>query len=153
MPGHVLASSAGLPGNFRCDLPRLERFLKALPRAADDPRRRLRHVVEFRHPSWYVSETYRLLERHGVALCAHDMSGSAIDTISIGPFAYVRFHGATGRYRGSYGDRTLTTWAARLAEERHAGRDVYAYFNNDPDAVATKNALKLRSRIKQMTSG
>lgn len=40
-----------LPGNFTIDLGRLEAFLDALPRLSSG--RRIRHVMEFRHPSWY----------------------------------------------------------------------------------------------------
>lgn len=36
-----------------------------------------------------------------------------------------------------YGDDVLGGWATRLAAEWRRGRDVYAYFNNDPDAVST----------------
>jgi uncharacterized protein YecE (DUF72 family) len=128
-------------------LKRLEPFLAALPRTLASSRRLIEHVVEFRHPSWYVAETYELLEEHGVALCAHDMAGSASDTISVGPFSYVRFHGASGRYRGSYDNRALRNWAARLAEQSRGRRRVYVYFNNDTDAVATENALQLRSYL------
>jgi uncharacterized protein YecE (DUF72 family) len=38
----------------------------------------------------------------------------------------------------------LTEWAKRLAARWQDGVDVYAYFNNDPDAVATQNAETLR---------
>ena len=74
------------------------------------------------------------------------MPGSAIEAPAVGPFTYVRFHGATGRYQGSYDDAELDAWAHRLAEEHRAGRDVYAYFNNDADAIATRNAHSLRDR-------
>ena len=107
----------------------------------------LQHTIEFRHPSWYGPATFGLLAAHGVALCLHDMAGSAIDTPGIGPFTYVRFHGATGKYAGSYGDEALGDWARRLADESRDGRDVYAYFNNDPDAVATRDARRLRSGV------
>ena len=51
-----------LPGNFLIDLRRLEHFFRAIratvkSRAAS----RAKHVMEFRHPSWYVSETYAKL--------------------------------------------------------------------------------------------
>jgi uncharacterized protein YecE (DUF72 family) len=39
-----------LPGNFHIDLYRLDTFLAALPRRRSS--RQLRHVMEFRHPSW-----------------------------------------------------------------------------------------------------
>jgi len=102
-----------LPGNFKIDLPRLEAFLAQLPRR---PRRGttppLTHVMEFRHPSWYVDETYALLTRMRVALCLHDKAGSELDTAAVGGALYVRFHGTSGHYRGSYelpATRTSTT--------------------------------------------
>ena len=72
------------------------------------------------------------------------MAGSAIEGPEIGPFSYVRFHGAAGKYFGSYGDDVLAGWAGRLAAEWQRGRDVYAYFNNDPEAVSTHDARRLR---------
>lgn len=126
-----------LPANFPMDLPLLDAFLRALPR-------RIQHVVEFRHRSWYVSAIFDCLERHGVALCLHDKEGSDINEPFVGRFVYIRFHGTSGRYHGSYSDRTLADWARCLVEHWRDGRDVYAYFNNDPDAVAIQNAETLR---------
>src|SRR3954454_17682740 len=80
-----------LPPGFRRDTGRLEHFLQSLPRG-------VRHVVEFRDPSWYEADVFRMLERRHVALCLHDMRGSATVRERIGPFVYVRFHGAAGNY-------------------------------------------------------
>jgi len=134
-----------LPGHFTRDLDRLDDFLARLPRTRGG--RRVRHVMEFRHPSWYVDDTFRLLERRRVALCLHDKDGSQIDNPLVGPFVYVRFHGTSGRYHGSYSDASLDRWAERLAEQYQDRRAVFAYFNNDPDAVATDNARTLRQMI------
>ena len=142
-----------LPGNFHIDLDRLARFLEALPAQLPKRRRRLQHVFEFRHPSWYVPETYAVLERHRVAMCLHDKAGSAISEPFVGPFAYVRFHGTSGRYHGSYGESALRDWATRLTEVWKSGKKVYAYFNNDPHAVATENARTLRRLIEQRARG
>jgi uncharacterized protein YecE (DUF72 family) len=136
-----------LPGHFTRDLDRLDAFLRALPRAWGA--RRLSHVMEFRDPSWYVSETFQLLSRHRVALCLHDKDGSTIDKPFIGPFVYVRFHGTSGNYHGSYSKRQLESWAGRLVEQARDSRRVFAYFNNDPEAVAVSNALTLRSSIER----
>jgi uncharacterized protein YecE (DUF72 family) len=133
-----------LPPDFQLDFGRLEPFLRALPKTSAS-RRRLQHVIEFRHASWYVDDTARLLETYGVAMCLHDKAGSAIEHWSPGPCTYVRFHGTSGRYHGSYSDAALQAWAVRLAADYRVGRDVFAYFNNDPDAVATENALRLRA--------
>jgi uncharacterized protein YecE (DUF72 family) len=143
-----------LPGHMHCDLDRLDRFLSALPACIETPgetsrkqRRPLQHVMEFRHTSWYHAETFALLERHKVALCWHDKTDSEIDEPMVGPITYVRFHGTSGHYRGSYDARALERWAARLSEHATAGRPVYAYFNNDPDAVATENARALLAML------
>jgi len=147
-----------LPGAFTRDLDRLSAFLDVLPRkwpiagARGAVPRRLTHVLEFRHPSWYVSETFDLLARANVSLCLHDKEGSTITGPPVGPVVYVRFHGTSGRYHGGYGDRALARWACRLAEHLRDGRSVYAYFNNDPDAVAVHNALTLRRLLAQAGS-
>jgi uncharacterized protein YecE (DUF72 family) len=48
-------------------------------------------------------------------------------------------------------------WADALAEQWRAGRDVFAYFNNDPEAMAVINAQELRSlmwaRLQEETLG
>jgi uncharacterized protein YecE (DUF72 family) len=137
-----------LPGNFQADLARLDAFLQALPRRLG--RHRLQHAFEFRHPSWYVRETFEMLERRGVALCLHDKAGSAIDGPIVGPFVYVRFHGTSGRYHGSYSRQALDRWARRLAEQWTDGRQVHAYFNNDPDGVAVANATALRTALAEL---
>ena len=145
-----------LPGNFHRDLERLESFLQALPQGQQlntvRRHRTIRHVIEFRHPSWYVSETFALLERYGVTLCLHDKLGAAITEPAVGPVFYVRFHGTSGHYAGSYDNRTLASWAARIAEQMQGRRPVYAYFNNDPDAVATENAMTLKRLVQRRSS-
>jgi uncharacterized protein YecE (DUF72 family) len=119
---------------------RFEIFLRALPR-------RRRHVVEFRDPSWYADEIFALLERHSVALCLHDMQGSASPTLAIGPFVYVRFHGPQ-KYGGRYTDTTLERRAEWLIERARAGSPIHAYFNNDVGGHAPRDAVRLRRLIE-----
>jgi uncharacterized protein YecE (DUF72 family) len=126
-----------LPPGWKLDRQRLEHFLQALPAG-------IRHVLEFREPSWYADDVLRLLDEHRVALCLHDMPGSATERERVGPFVYVRFHGATGKYGGSYSDEQLRSWARWLHTQRQAGSDVYAYFNNDVGGHAPRNAVTLR---------
>jgi uncharacterized protein YecE (DUF72 family) len=133
-----------LPPGWRVDVDRFRHFLRALPR-------RMRHVVEFRDPTWYDREICDLLKRHGVALCLHDMPGSATGREPVGPFVYVRFHGATSKYGGGYSDDWLRSWAEWLNAQRDAGCDVYAFFNNDVAGHAPRNAETLR-RLMTATS-
>ena len=128
-----------LPPNWPLNLERLETFLTALP-----PRRR--HVIEFRDPSWYTAEVYARLEKHRVALCLHDMAGSASGKLAVGPIVYVRFHGPQ-KYGGRYADETLADWADWLVERRREERAIYAYFNNDTGGHAPRDAVRLRAAI------
>ena len=126
-----------LPPGWTVDRDRFQHFLSVLPRGA-------RHVVEFRDPSWYDPEILALMERHRVALCLHDMRGSATGRERVGPFVYVRFHGATSKYGGGYSEEWLRGWAEWLNGQRDEGRDVYAYFNNDIGGHAPRDAVTLR---------
>ena len=141
-----------LPGSFHYDPVRLDDFLAVLPRTlgelggtpASHP---IRHVVEFRHPSWYNGDTQSILRAHGAVMCLHDMRGSAVFEPLDTPFVYLRFHGPSGRYFGRYESRRMQYWADVLAEQWRGGRDVFAYFNNDPEGMAVINAQELRAFI------
>ena len=142
-----------LPGNFHIDLSRHENLLAILPRtlgeAGGPPSRlRLRHVFEFRHPSWYVRDTLDVLRSHGAVMCLHDKLGSAVLEPMDMSFVYVRFHGPGGRYVGRYDIERLKWWAGALIERLRAGRDVFAYFNNDPEGMAVVNARELKTLLR-----
>ena len=126
-----------LPATFRRDDARLAAALDALPPG--------RHAFEFRHPSWFVREVYGLLRRQGAALVIAD-GPNVRDFRSLevtADWTYLRFHhGARGR-RGNYSAGELEEWAARIRRWRRSV-DVYAYFNNDWEGFAVRNALALR---------
>jgi len=88
----------------------------------------------------------KLLERYSVALCLHDMAGSASGFIDTRPFVYVRFHGTT-KYGGRYPDETLEEWAEWLSARARGGLPVFAYFNNDTGGHAPRDAKRLREMI------
>jgi uncharacterized protein YecE (DUF72 family) len=141
-----------LPPNFSINLERLETFLRTLPGGPEGPPVQpppLRHVIEFRDPSWYDDRVYALLEKYRVALCLHDMQGSATGRMAVGPFIYERFHFGQKKYGGAYDDDRLDAWGSWLSTQAAARRDVFAYFNNDTGGHAPKDALRLRERIQQ----
>jgi len=125
---------------FKRDDERLASALDALPEG--------RHCFEFRHPTWFTEDVYSLLRERGVALVIGDRKGLEFQTHEFTTdWTLVRFHyGARGR-RGNYSERELRAWAARLSELReHAA--VYAYFNNDWEAFAVRNGLRLRRLLE-----
>jgi uncharacterized protein YecE (DUF72 family) len=132
-----------LPPSLKINLERLESFLAILPKDVTS-------AFEFRNTSWYVPETYALLERYGVSFCVHDMPGSASERVAVGPVAYVRFHGSGGKYWGRYADEVLLGWADWMIEQSREGRSVWCYFNNDIHGHAIDDARTMKSMVGQM---
>lgn len=128
-----------LPPMLKPDRERLVRFLELLPKDR-------RIAVEFRQPGWYAADILALLADHGAALCLSDHHHAPAPFEVTADFVYLRGHGPGGRYRGSYPDATLDDWARRIAGWRRAGRDVYAYFDNDVKSAAPFDAARLRQR-------
>lgn len=128
-----------LPANFHRDDARLAFALEHLPPG--------RHTCEFRHASWFCEPVYELLRAHGVALTIADRPGLDFQTHEMtADFAYVRFHhGHRGR-RGNYSRSELMEWAERIASWPPEV-DVFAYFNNDWEEFAPRNALTLRRML------
>jgi uncharacterized protein YecE (DUF72 family) len=127
-----------LPPSMKRDEGMLEAFLSFLPQD-------LRHVVEFRHRGWYEEAVYAVLQRHNVALCIHDMGRSESPVAATADFAYVRFHGTSGRYTGDYSAQQLEDWAKRirgLVSENQL-KATYIYFNNGLEGHAVNNARTL----------
>lgn len=129
-----------LPPRWHADIERLETFLRLLPHE-------LRHVFEFRDPSWHSKEVFALLANHNVSFCTHDMPELDVPRVAIGPIAYVRFHGAREKYRGGYPEQTLRSWSHWIEEQASGGRDVFAYFNNDLEAHAVYDAQLLQRKL------
>lgn len=129
-----------LPPRWAHDQARLDAFLSALPAGR-------RYAIELRDPTWYSEPTYRALDERGVAMCLHDMVGSASPRREVGPFLYLRFHGTDAKYAGGYPASTLRTWARWIHERAARGIDAYVYFNNDAGGHAPRDAARLREFV------
>ena len=82
-----------------------------------------------------------------MSLCLHDMKGSESPDLFVGPILYIRFHGSSELYGGKYRIGTLRKRAKLIKEALKKGKDVYAYFNNDAEANAPRDALRLKNLI------
>lgn len=106
-----------------------------------------RICLEFRHPSWYRPETFRLLERYDAGMVMHDKTGSESPMLdSKMNFQYIRFHGPGGDYKGDYEEAVLHEYAGYIREWLNDGKDVFAYFNNTI-GQAIPNLMTLRSLV------
>jgi uncharacterized protein YecE (DUF72 family) len=130
-----------LPPNQHIDLPRLQRFLGLL--GPDH-----QWVVEFRHPSWHVAETYRLLSSHAVALCIPVGGGLHPDHITTAPFTYIRMHRGE-EPAGGFSRKELKLWSGRIRALADAGKEIYLYFNNDWEGFAIRDAVFIERLLGQ----
>ena len=128
-----------LPPNWRANLSRLEHFLSVLP---DGPA----HVIEFRDQSWLTEDVFRLLERHGVSHCIHDMRPPAAPRRVTAPPVYERLHGDAD-HAGGYSRDALEDWARYIEGWRNEGLDVFVYFNNDAGGHAVRDAGALKELV------
>lgn len=135
------------PESFRCDLARLDAFLEMARRVASK-RRRFRLACEFRHESWFAEPVYRLLARHGAALCIADSPRYPRRDVVTADFTYFRFHGRTKLFASCYSDAELAGEAVKIAAHLRDGRDAFIYFNNDAGGCAVQNARTLRSFVE-----
>ena len=88
-------------------------------------------AVEFRDPSWYNREVYRMLQGYGATMVEQDLPKCPTPHVTVAEdFVYLRFHGPEIAYRGSYDDAFLSGHAKRIAAWVKEGREVYVYFNN-----------------------
>ncbi len=102
-------------------------------------------AVEFRDSGWYHEETFDLLKSHNASLVLQDIPKSASPfALTSDQFVYVRFHGPTGTYRGSYAETFLSEYVSYVQEWTVNGKDVFVYFNNTAGSAFENGQTFLR---------
>jgi uncharacterized protein YecE (DUF72 family) len=129
-----------LPPSFHYSADRLKRIVAQL-----DQRRR--NVVEFRHRSWWNDHVYEAFRDAGVIFCSCSGPRLPDELVKTADDIYVRFHGLKNWYRHDYSDEELKVWADRIKASK--AKRVWAYFNNDRQGFAIKNARRLLRRLRQ----
>ena len=125
-----------LPPSFKKDLPRLEKFLKRLPR-------HLSQAIEFRHPDWMSDDTFDLLRKYNTAFVSVSSMRMPMNFSVTSDLVYLRFHGLAGGARHDYTREELQPWADHIRAQAAMGKNVFVYFNNDLNVRAPNNAKLL----------
>jgi uncharacterized protein YecE (DUF72 family) len=133
-----------LPPSFQYTPARLRRILSQL-----DPARR--NVVEFRHKSWWNEDVYAAFKAAGTIFCSCSGPRLPGELVKTADDVYVRFHGVKQWYRHDYTNAELAVWAERIAAS--GAVRVWAYFNNDRDGYAVKNARELLRQLRRRGDG
>lgn len=123
-----------LPPSVRYSSDMLQRTLSQLDT-------RHRNVVEFRHKSWWNEDVVRAFKVAGAIFCSCSGPRLPDELVQTADDIYIRFHGVKQWYRHDYSDAELLVWAERIRQS--GAKTVWAYFNNDRDGNAIKNARRL----------
>ena len=120
-----------LPPFLKCDLPRLQDFLAALPAG-------FRPVFEFRHESWFSGEVFALLRKFNAGLCQAESEKIETPDVQTADFCYLRLRKQT------YSAADLKSITDRVhAAEAHG--DVFVYFKHEDTPDGAFYAEKLLS--------
>ncbi|SDL65628.1 DUF72 domain-containing protein [Pseudomonas indica] len=175
------------PPSFAFDPAQFEAFLRLLPQDTEealacargceermegrqyleiDQKRRLRHAVEIRNPSFVDPAFVALLREYRVALVVADTAGRwpyYEDLTS--DFVYIRLHGDEVLYTSGYTPEALDNWSRRIRRWSHGSqpsdarlitqrkpqprrsRAVFCYFDNDVKVRAPFDARQLLERL------
>ncbi|NCT91081.1 DUF72 domain-containing protein [Cellulomonas sp. APG4] len=159
-----------LPPTLAYDAEVLARFAELLPRSTSaaaeiarghDARldgrawteagaeRRLRHVLEVRHPSFAAPEVVTQLRALDLGLVVADTAGRFPQLFDVTTdLVYVRLHGAEELYVSGYDDDALEAWAGRVRAWAADGLDVLVYFDNDAKVHAPFDARRLAALVE-----
>jgi uncharacterized protein YecE (DUF72 family) len=118
----------GLPPNMKVDVPRLQAFLRLIPRS-------VRVAFEFRHKSWFEDGVFDSLRARNCALCIADAEdlprAKPIDTAGWG---YVRLR------RENYTKRALAEWVKKLRSR--PWKEAYVFFKHEDTGTGPKFAAR-----------
>jgi uncharacterized protein YecE (DUF72 family) len=100
-----------MPATKQFDAEDFEAFLKLLPAEVDG--RKLRHVVEVRHPSFLHPAFVALLRQYGVAAVMADHATYPALYDPTASFVYLRLQAASEQEENGYPTDALSRWAER----------------------------------------
>jgi uncharacterized protein YecE (DUF72 family) len=104
-------------------------------------------VVEFRHGSWWNDHVYDAFRAAGIIFCSCSGPKLPDELVVTADDLYIRFHGIERWYRHDYTLAELAVWIERIRAS--GAKRIWAYFNNDRDGFAIKNA---RAFLRQLRS-
>src|SRR5579864_301418 len=128
-----------LPPALKRDDALLSDFLATLPHD-------LRCAFEFRNTSWLTDETYKLLEKHGVALCLAESEKLVIPEVVTANFMYSRLR------MPEYTPEDRKEIAGRVEQLLNRGQDVYVFFKHEETAAGALYAEELLKNFPNETA-
>ena len=129
------------PKGLKYNIDILNNFLELLPHG-------YRYAFEFRNKDYYNDEIYEIMKNKKMDMAYISGMNYIPCNDVFSDFKYYRMHGIQVRYASDYNDDELFKIAEdiKIALSRGAYK-IFVYFNNDYNAYAPKNALRLKEII------
>lgn len=109
------------------------------------------YAIEARHDSWFQQEAIRLLKKYRISLVAAYSGGRWPGAEMVtARHIYLRFHGPDGSYGTDYTGKALSSFAKKCLAWQAEGHTVWAFFNNDGQGYAVKDARLLIKTTAQV---
>jgi len=139
-----------LPASLPFDPALMGDFYTLLPRAHDGLE--IRHVLEFRHPSFCSDAAFAQMREHDIGCVVSDSPRRwPMAEVVTSDVVYVRLHGHTELYASGYAPASLDRWAEKCRRWSERA-DVHVYFDNDARGRAPYDAMGLRRRLDPLAA-
>ena len=116
-----------LPPNMRCNLERLDNFLKLVP---ED----LPVSFEFRNHSWFEDPVIDRLRDRNIPICHSDSEELGLPFIATADWGYLRLR------KPKYDKRIMNKWLATIVKS--GWRDTHVFFKHEDEGAGPKLAAK-----------
>jgi len=131
-----------LPADLRFRTELTEGFYRTLK-----AKKAYRFAMEVRHDSWFCDESIKLMEDYNISLVlAHSQQFPYFEAVTAKD-VYVRFHGPNELYASSYDDNFLADYAEKFKKWQREKHNIWAFFNNDVNGYAFRNAARIKEMI------
>ena len=100
-------------------------------------------VFEFRHPSWFVDSTYRLLEDYGIGFCIAETEDLEPVFKVTGSLAYFRLR------KDSYDEKVIDKWSEKISKTSSGAEKCYVYLRHDETGNNALLAQRLSAGFKK----
>lgn len=132
------------PKTLKYNLDILVEFLEMLPNG-------YKYSFEFRNREYYNDDVYQIMKNSKMDMAyISGMDYKSCNDIFT-DFKYYRMHGIQIRYASNYNDEELLLIAKDIRRVISSGVNmIFVYFNNDDNAYAPKNAIRLKEILNNL---
>lgn len=105
-------------------------------------------VLEIRHDSWLQEESITLMKKYDIGFVVSQSEQFPYSEAITAKNIYIRFHGPRELYASGYSDEMLFWFAEKFRSHIKEGHTLWAFFNNDIQGHAFRDAQRLQELMQ-----